>query len=261
MTDDTPTREEVDAFITSMDDQLHHMFDSTWSAEVPGSGIPESELRERVAFYLTSRGQINLRKAGRQRPVKYVVGESAKTPEEAAALAEKQEQQRQHALQELSGEDDSEEAQRRARQRARRSEAVNQLFMSLLTRQEPSPNVRFVTMAELVHLMEEYKQARAEGYLDKDLDFLPLSAYQSKIFPPNRKPIRQLFENECGVFQMASNPASPLAGRIVCVRDRDLGTGTGLGNWSSSHVVVPDTIAPSNPKPEFPGLLPGPEKQ
>lgn len=112
---------------------------------------------------------------------------------------------------------------RDVRQRMRRSEMIQSLVHVVMNRAgNDAPNVVHLSLDKCTELHREYQQARAEGYSDADLDFLPLSAYAHKIWPDNKPAIRPMLEHEFGVFQMASNPSSPLAGRIVCVADRDL---------------------------------------
>lgn len=107
------------------------------------------------------------------------------------------------------------------RQGMRRSAALQQLINGLFIREEPGPSVVYLSLERCRALHEEYQQAKREGYKDSQLDFLPLSAYVNKILPEGRTPLRHLMKNEFGTFQMATNPGSPLAGRIVCVADKD----------------------------------------
>lgn len=235
---------DVKAYVAGLSPEMRLAFDPGWT-EGGGHTLPYDILCERAEAYLQYKADVDAG-ATTNRPVLYTVGDDVVGRDAAASFAE----QRERAQNAMT--DSSEEAQRMARHRARRSVAVRELCDQLLIREEPGPRVQFVTIAQLNTLVSEYGQARQEGETDDALDFLPLSAYHTKLFPVGRKPIRHLFENECGIFQMASNPSSPLAGCIVCVRDQDLGTGTGLGNWTSSHVVVPETIEPA---PEAPPQL------
>lgn len=142
---------------------------------------------------------------------------------------------------------------------------LQEMVQHLLVRAEPTTNVSFVTMEQAQAMMREYQQAIDAGYANEDMDFVPLSTYAHKLMPPGRRPIRPLLSNELGVLQMASNPGSPIAGRIVCIRDRDLGMGTAFDARPGSHVTVPEAL--ETPAPEEASttspvdlLLPGPKR-
>ena len=119
----------------------------------------------------------------------------------------------------------------------RRMEAYRGLLDGLANRAPASGNVEFISMAKATQLMEEYKQARDEGYTDDQLEIIPLSSYHTKLFPEGKKPIRPLLENEWGTIHQGRH-----AGTILCIRDAGLGIGQTI------------TSAP------VPGLLPGPGK-
>ncbi len=111
---------------------------------------------------------------------------------------------------------------RDVKQQYRRSEALKQLAHIALNRvQDPTGSVVRLKLEQCKELYAEYEQAKAEGYSDSQLDFLPMSAYAHKLWPEDRPAIRPQLAKEFGVFQMASNPSSPLAGKILLVSDVD----------------------------------------
>lgn len=101
-----------------------------------------------------------------------------------------------------------------AKQTGARLKAFESLLGGLANRQEPTGKVEYISLDQANTLMQEYKQAREEGYQDKDLDIIPLSAYHSKILPEGRPAIRPLMENEFGIIHKGS-----LEGTILCVKD------------------------------------------
>lgn len=219
------TEDEITAFINGMDDQTHQAFDPGWTSE-KGHAISPEELRERVGYWMQESRKAHM------------------SPEEqkAAGMGNVMVAKGTSRLDRLTAAD--EESMRNVRQEARRSEAIQQLCQNLMQRADPNDiKCSYVTLDEANAMHEEYRQARAEGYEDNQLDFLPLSAYQQKLRLDTDRPIRPLFANEFGVFQMASNPSSPLAGKIVCIRDPAV--------KGASMVTVPRQDPPT-------GLLPGP---
>ncbi len=193
----------------------------------PDGQLPLEEVHKRISFYeqersvvqmpehrrVSNRFRVGLDEDGQE--VAVLPGQDVDErgrivtldPERAAAAAER-----------LKTVDE-----RSVKQKARRSEAIQALVQTVLNRAETSTNAVKLPLERCSALSQEYRQAKSEGYQDSELDFLPLSAYYHKMRwdDPQKKPIRPMLKNEFGVFQMASNPGSPLAGRIVCVADKD----------------------------------------
>lgn len=220
----TPTRAEVEHFVKTMDIDTHRMFDPEFDPLTGKGKFDHPQLCERVEAYLKTRSEFDLAEHGKAREVVYnFEGDQAAAQRRAGALT-----------------DTSFEGEREARQRLRRSKAVQDLIAGLANRAEPSGGVCYVTIAQHQELMDEYREAKASGCKDDEVEWLPLSAYHHKILPEGRAPVRQLLANECGILLVD--------GRICCIRDRDLGVGD-----RGTLVSVP-RVEPS------PDLLPGPKE-
>lgn len=136
----------------------------------------------------------------------------------------------------------------------KRRAAFQALFEGLHLREQPHGKVEYIGLDKAHALMEEYKQARDEGYTDAQLEIVPLSAYYAKLFPADKPPIRSLMAGEWGVIQKGT-----FSGTILILSDSDLG--------SAPMVTVPAAPAPEPGQILTPqgvphaGLKPGPGEE
>lgn len=107
------------------------------------------------------------------------------------------------------------EDERDARQRMRRSKKIEQeLVNTVLNRAPagPTTQVETVSFEKYRDLQADYMQAIQEGESPasalRRVGFQPLAAYQSKLWPPGKKPIRPMIQHEVGIRPN---------GKIVCL--------------------------------------------
>jgi hypothetical protein len=207
----------------------------------PDGNLSQAEIQQRIAWYQQHRrelnqipGQINMHvgidpETGQQRMAG--PGELVRNgtiimvhPDYAAEVAQRLQQ----------------EDPRRAKQNMRRSEALRTLAQVVLNPVTDPTGVQFIHLDDQQYgtLRGEYHEAKNAGISDSELDFLPLYAYAHKLWPPDGAPLRPKISNECGFFQMASNPGSNLQGKIACLRSAD------LTPELRTQVQVPVTPAP-----------------
>lgn len=113
---------------------------------------------------------------------------------------------------------------RRAKQSMRRSAALRNLAQVVLNPVTDPTGVQFYRLddQQFGTLKSEYQEAKLAGVSDSDMDFLPLYAYAHKLWPPDGSILRPKIANECGFFQMATNPGSHLQGKIACLNSAHL---------------------------------------
>jgi len=143
---------------------------------------------------------------------------------------------------------------------ARRRAAFEQLLSGMENRQAPAGKVEFIGLDKAHRLMEEYSQARNEGFEDRQLDIVPLSSYAAKLFPEGRKPLRALMANEWGVIQKGT-----YAGTILILSDSNIGSAPMVTVQRDPHATVkvpapaPTGLIVNAQGQPHPGLLPGPK--
>lgn len=240
---------EISRFIESLTDEAYAEFDPDY-AETE-ERMPTSLLRDRVRNYLAQKAMLSR------------VGDEAIPSGMPRIFTVGKDDERSRRVEERMTRALADVDEKTVKQRARRSQAIQDLTMALTERVEGSTNVVFLRASELVELMQEYQQARKEGISDADLDWIPLSAYVRKIVPENRAPLRPILAGEAGVFQMASNPSSRLSGRITCVRDQDLNIHSdrvmSMARPQAEGIEIEDDEEDDDGTPlDIPELLPGP---
>lgn len=109
-----------------------------------------------------------------------------------------------------------------------RSKLMNEVVMQVMNRVNDPIGAVHISFDESRKLVAQYHAERQAGWPRSRHDFLPLSEYMQQLAPrqlPNgtyTRPLREILANECGVFQMGTQPTSRLRGKIVCVKDKDM---------------------------------------
>lgn len=154
-----------------------------------------------------------------------------------------------------------EEDPQRAKQSIRRSEALRTLAHVVLNPVTDPTGVQFIHLddEQFGTLRGEYQEAKNAGISDSEMDFLPLYAYAHKLWPSDGPPLRPKISNECGFFQMTTNPGSNLQGKIACLRSADLTPElrtqvqvpmtTALSTTPIQTQVPPQQVVQRGPKP------------
>ncbi len=110
-----------------------------------------------------------------------------------------------------------------ARQSMRRQSAFKTLAQVVLNPVLDPTGVQIIHLddEQFANLSLEYKEAKAAGLSDDQIEWLPMSSYAHKIWAEGREPLRPKLSNECGWFNTTVGPART-RGKISCLKSSTL---------------------------------------